>query len=83
MHHTTYILPNITGTFDFAPSAGPRSDGSTVGVFYNAAAVGYSPTFNQTAGYVVGFNASRSSAVYGASENVTHVNYAVQYFIKY
>lgn len=30
-----------------------------------------------------GFNAARSSAIYGASDEVRPINYAVNYFIKY
>ena len=70
-------LPNITGSF-IADSA----DDNTTGAFTRdndrkngrSGSDNYARTFH--------FDASRSSAIYGASSHVTPVNMAVNYFIK-
>ena len=86
-----YILPNITGETITQVKTNFPEGGSTShinpvsGAFVST---GVSGTMNggnaMTSTYYAGnFNASRSNSIYGASENVTPVNYAVQYFIKY
>lgn len=74
-------LPNITGTFN---PDGLYSNENISGAFFNSGArarraVG-SGTDNSS--YQINFDASRSSAIYGASNHVTPVNMAVNYFIK-
>lgn len=74
-------LPNITGTFN---PDGLYSNENISGAFFNSGArarraVG-SGTDNSS--YQINFDASRSSAIYGASSHVTPVNMAVNYFIK-
>lgn len=81
MHHTTYILPNITGTSRFAASGADFSDGTGA---FSGTTTGLAIAGNVTGTYWKPyFDASKSNSIYGASENVTPENYAVQYFIKY
>lgn len=84
-------LPNITG--EFIPWSGKNT--YDLGGFFGAStgAIRVIPgsrtkVFNETAASGTGtayatFDASISNSIYGASENVTPENYAVQYFIKY
>jgi microcystin-dependent protein len=75
-------LPNITG--EFSGNCLINNSTSTNGAFYESStystqhAGGSDGSHNRT----FAFAASRSSAVYGASEHVTPVNQAVNYFIK-
>ncbi len=71
-------LPNITGYF-----GGLRTDGGTTssGAFYNGGnAIGASNGSGTNCS--VNFDASRSSSIYGASNHVTPVNQAVNWFIR-
>lgn len=69
-------LPNIEGTFG---NGNPIASGA----FYNAGTS--SPHISASSSGrddLIGFSASRSSSVYGASEHVTPVNMAINYFIR-
>lgn len=91
MHHTTYILPNITG--EFIPWSGKSTYdlgayfGASTGAIRNVVGtrtkVLSESSSTGTGSIYATFNASDSNSIYGASENVTPENYAVQYFIKY
>ena len=72
-------LPNITGTFD-----GNTDDGSThkTGPFYIHSTTGTGANGGSGAG-VIGFDASRSNAIYGKSTTVQPPAMIVNYFIKY
>ena len=74
-------LPNITGSATGAGGTGYIS--TTTGVFVaTATASPFSGTSIGAANAVLTFDASRSSALYGASSHVTPVNQAINYFIK-
>ena len=60
-------LPNITGTF----SEGGNAGDTATGAFYVANPIGTSNQGIASDGKLVGFDASRSSAIYGASTTVT------------
>lgn len=69
-------LPNITGTFG-------NGNSTASGAFYGAG--DSNPQIASSSSgrdVLIGFSASRSSAVYGASEHVTPINMAINYFIK-
>ena len=85
MHHTTYILPNITGDVQTAPGkSGYAATGAIRGKGWgNQTSIANIPFTASGTVFGMDFDASRSSSIYGASENVTPENYAVQYFIKY
>lgn len=70
-------LPNITGTFGNGNNVGFS------GAFYYAGDTSGQIAYSSSGGdTLAGFDPSRSSAIYGASEHVTPVNMAVNYFIK-
>ena len=70
-------LPNITGAFKLINNNGDQN-----GAFYWASDAGYIHiSGGDSSAHYVGFDASRSSAVYGASNHVTPINQAVNYFI--
>lgn len=74
-------LPNITGSATGAGGTGYIS--TTTGVFVaTATASPFAGTSVGAANAVLTFDASRSSALYGASSHVTPVNQAINYFIK-
>ncbi len=75
-------LPEISGSFYLTGAGG--SHGTFSGAFYEEkSSSGYAHgSAGDLTDPVVGFAASRSSEVYGASEHVTPVNQAVNYFIK-
>lgn len=74
-------LPNITGSATGAGGTGYIS--TTTGVFSaTVTASPFSGTSIGAANAVLTFDASRSSAIYGASAHVTPVNMAVNFFIK-
>lgn len=60
-------LPNITGTF----SEGGNAGDTATGAFYVANPIGTSNQGLASDGKLVGFDASRSSAIYGESDTVT------------
>lgn len=69
-------LPNITGWFG-------NGNNQMSGCFYPAGATSPQDAYSGSGSdAMVGFDASRSSAVYGASEHVTPVNMAINYFIR-
>lgn len=71
-------LPNITGDAGVAFADGFAGAFSSNSPWFRIAAnseTGYSTTYSK-------MNASNSNAIYGASEHVTPVNQAVNYFIK-
>lgn len=69
-------LPNITGQVGTSDNASYYPNGA----FYQSASSGHG---NGSGGSItVSMDASRSSAIYGASEHVTPINQAVNYFIK-
>ena len=76
-------LPNITGNFQAMQRSGATATG---GAFYNAnggtihSGSSHTPS-NDTYGRFY-FDASRSSAIYGANTHVTPINQAVNYFIR-
>lgn len=74
-------LPNISGNFS-SHNASIGSDAS--GAFYKVADSGSSIGAAVPGSFVktLGFEASRSSSIYGASTHVTPENFAVNYFIK-
>lgn len=75
-------LPNIAGEFDADEITHGRT--STVsGAFYSKSS-SYPNTGTGTSGsaLAIGFDASRSNPIYGASEHVTPINQAVNYFIR-
>lgn len=71
-------LPNITGTVDVCDD---RASGYS-GAFYKNGNSSPNCTDSGWAGTQAGFDASKSNAIYGASEHVTPVNMAVNWFIK-
>lgn len=71
-------LPNITGTTAVADDRASKSSGA----FYDIDRDAPNCTDSGWGGYQVGLDASRSNAIYGASEHVTPVNMAVNWFIK-
>jgi len=74
-------LPNISGRF----VADDNVKGTGSGAFYNtntSYAYDASSTQSGNGGYL-GFQASRSNAIYGASNHVTPENYAVYRYVKY
>lgn len=74
-------LPNITGTFN---PDGYYSNENISGAFFNTGARARRTVGTGTSvdSYQINFDASRSSTVYGASNHVTPVNMAINYFIK-
>ena len=74
-------LPNISGNFS-SHNASIGSDAT--GAFYKVADSGSSIGAAVPGSFVktLGFEASRSSSIYGASTHVTPENFAVNYFIK-
>ena len=75
-------LPNITGTF--RDSGYHRGGGESSGAFYNAASDGYASNEGASrAGGLYGFDASRSSSIYGASTTVQPKSLTVRAIIKY
>ena len=77
-------LPNITGATQTGNIWGATTNNGR-GALYSVYVHNNTPDGGgvQIPSGDVYIDASRSSAIYGASENVTPVNYAVQYFIKY
>lgn len=69
-------LPNITGNF------GMSGFGTPTGAFYQITSVRENVGNGDTTWNGLQFDASRSSAVYGASNHVTPVNQAVNWFIR-
>lgn len=77
-------LPNITGKFDAADLSDNYDNNrySTSGAFY-ATESSYRDSGNGSGnGTAINIDASRSSSIYGASNHVTPINMAVNYFIK-
>lgn len=68
-------LPNITGSFS-------ASDGRTSGAFYVESRIG-GLDGGGVGTYMFGFNASRSSGIYGASSTVQPPSVKVNFIIKY
>ena len=75
-------LPNITGSFDnYAERFATNPDGT----FYKITTGGGHTTWQEytnSSTLKLGFDASKSNEIYGASSHVTPENYAVNYFIK-
>lgn len=71
-------LPNITGTTAVVDDRASKSSGA----FYDIDRDAPNCTDSGWGGYQVGFDASKSNAIYGASEHVTPINQAVNWFIK-
>jgi len=71
-------LPNITGTFVFYCATGGGD-----GAFYNANLGDHNGAPNGSGSHTVGFNASRSSSVYGSSNTVTPLSRACIFCIKF
>lgn len=70
-------LPNITGSIGNLNNVGGES-----GAFYKGSSQWYMHVSGgDSTGHNAVFDASRSSSIYGASEHVTPVNQAVNYFI--
>lgn len=74
-------LPNIKG--DFLPMR-YNSNSTANGAFFNTSAttMGKNDDSHNQANNGIGFDASRSSSIYGASSHVTPINQAINYFIK-
>lgn len=72
-------LPNITGTFD-----GNVDDGNAgkTGAFYRTSLYFKGSNGMNDAG-IIGFDASRSSTIYGKSDTVTPLTYTVRAYIAY
>lgn len=70
-------LPNITGSFGI-----DNTHTSSSGAFYYGTPRQTSLSSSSSNGYTEYFDASRSNAIYGASNHVTPVNQAVNWFIK-
>ena len=72
-------LPNITGTFD-----GNVDDGDVekTGAFYKTSS-SFSGSNGHEGGGIIGFDASRSFAIYGNSDTVTPLTYTVRAYIAY
>lgn len=75
-------LPNITGNTDLAPNGGVREDATANGALFLKDATGYATTFSQSAGKTVGFDASRSNTIYGASNTVQPVSVQKRWFVQ-
>lgn len=75
-------LPEISGSFYLTGASG--SHGTFSGAFYEEkSSNGYGHgSAGDSTNPIVGFKASRSSEIYGASNHVTPINQAVNYFIK-
>ena len=75
-------LPEISGTFYLTGASG--SHGTFSGAFYEEkSSNGYAHgSAGDTTNPTVGFKASRSNSIYGASNHVTPINQAINYFIK-
>ncbi len=71
-------LPNITGITNLDDDRHDYFEGA----FYSAGGTSPNSTDSGNTGKRLGFDASRSNAIYGASEHVTPVNMAVNWFIK-
>lgn len=70
-------LPNITGSIGNLNNVGGES-----GAFYNGGSQWYMHVSGgDSTGHNAVFNASRSSDIYGASNHVTPINQAVNYFV--
>ena len=73
-------LPNITGSFGIGDSSGT----TTSGVFYTIASTRWNEGGGKAASNPnVGFNASRSSSIYGKSSTVQPSSQVVQICIRY
>ena len=73
-------LPNITGIFNNFEHIGGNASGAFT--FTNIGGNGAGGSGGRHSNGKVDFNAARSNALYGASEHVTPINQAVNYFIK-
>jgi len=71
-------LPNIEGTIDVCDDRASHYTGA----FYKNGEISPNCTDSGSSNTRAGFDASRSNAIYGASEHVTPVNMAVNWFIK-
>ena len=71
-------LPNITGGMQLADDR----QNYFSGCFHVASGTSPNSTDSGTTGKSLGFNAALSNAIYGASQHVTPVNQAINYFIK-
>lgn len=76
-------LPNITGTFNTV-----NDGGGFAGAIYRDTNMGGNIFDRDASGgwgtaSKIGFQASRSSSIYGASSHVTPINQAINFFIKY
>lgn len=72
-------LPNITGQFN---AGGHQKSPQTAGALYVIANRQPGNSGDDNYAVLFGFDASRSSAIYGASQHVTPVNQAINYFIR-
>lgn len=72
-------LPNITGTFELW-----KFNNWLTGSFYTKSSPGgaYTKDGGGDPAWEIGFDASRSSQIYGASETVQPASYTVRYYIK-
>lgn len=76
-------LPNIIGTWTTNCMSVHNSSPSVSGALYNTGSpILGSDSYSATAYAGIGLDASQSSSVYGASEHVTPINQAVNWFIK-
>ena len=77
-------LPNITGKYQVAELTHGNLDLYTEGALYSYPTnlIPPSSQSRDPKAYGIGFDAARSSAIYGKSTHVTPVNQAVNYFIK-
>lgn len=73
-------LPNITGTFWSLPARNGNAGASGA---FTATPNGSYSSDTQVDSRVISLDASRSSSIYGAADEVRPTNFAVNYFIKY
>lgn len=77
-------LPNITGKANFVRSEGHPMVQDPDGAFYDSGTSGSyegSDAYATDTADVLNFDASRANTIYGASNHVTPINQAVNYFI--
>lgn len=72
-------MPNITGTFELW-----KFNNWLTGAFYTKSSPGgaYTKDGGGDPAWEIGFDASRSSSIYGASKTVQPASYTVRYYIK-